>query len=54
MFCSLKRSKGGLFLGLGLGIFGALFVPLKIWLILISIILIISGLKLIFCKKARR
>ena len=54
MFCSLKKSKGGIFLGLGLGIFGALFVPLKVWLILISIALILSGLKLILCKKIRK
>lgn len=54
MFCSLKKSKGGIFLGLGLGIFGVMFIPIKIWLILISIVLIISGLKIIFGKKTRR
>ena len=54
MFCSIKRSKGGICLGLGLGIIGAIIVPLKIWLILISIILIISGFKTICSKGLRR
>lgn len=54
MICCLKRAKGGIFLGLGLGIFGVLFIPLRIWLILISIVLILSGLKMVCSKKIRR
>lgn len=54
MFCSFKKAKGGIFFGLGLGIFAVMFIPLKIWLIIISIALILSGLKIIFGKKIRR
>ncbi len=54
MFCSLKKSKGGIFLGLGLGIFSVMFIPTRIWLIIISIVLILSGLKIILCKKKIR
>ncbi len=54
MFCSLKKAKGGIFLGIGLGILSVIIIPLNIWLIIISIALILSGLKLLIFKKTRR
>ena len=54
MFCKIKKAKGGIMLGAGVGIICALIIPLKIWLIIISIFLILSGIKIIFSKKIRR
>lgn len=54
MFCSIKKAKGGIFLGIGVGILSVMIIPLHIWLIIISIALIISGLKTIICRKSRR
>lgn len=54
MFCSLKKAKGGIFLGIGIGILSVMIIPLNIWLIIISFVLIFSGLKLLISKKCRR
>lgn len=54
MFCSFKKAKGGIFLGIGIGILSVMIIPLNIWLIIISLILIFSGLKLLISKKSRR
>ncbi len=54
MICSIKKAKGGIFLGLGVGILSVMWVPLRIWLAIIGIVLTVSGLKLILCRKTRR
>ena len=50
MFCCYRRKKflPGCLIGLGLGIVFVLFLPLKAWLCMIGVCLIIGGISILF------
>ena len=49
-FCKLKKIIAGCILGAGIGMFLILILPPRIWLCIISIGLIITGIKKVFEK----
>lgn len=49
-FCKFKKIIAGICIGFGVGMLLVLFLPPEAWLTLISIALIICGIKTIFKK----